>query len=169
MQRSAESREGLHADLPWEFAYDPDRKSFLALEDVNFLRSVFTAVPTDRVVRRAGPLRILVLVAQPLGTRPLSSKQESELIRRRFQPLIDAGLVDITVRHVATAGLLHRSLESERFDVRHFIGHGAFDEESNTGTLLFEDRPAFARRYDGRRAGLARERIPFVNTQNQVR
>ena len=36
------------ADKPWEFAYDPNRQSFLATEDVNFTRNVLTAIPAER-------------------------------------------------------------------------------------------------------------------------
>src|SRR5262249_56675980 len=35
------------ADKPWELVYDARRRSFLAAEDVNFVRGVFTAVRAE--------------------------------------------------------------------------------------------------------------------------
>ena len=42
------------AEKPWEFAYDPDARSFLATEEIHFIRNVLTAVPADAIVRRPG-------------------------------------------------------------------------------------------------------------------
>src|ERR1035441_7313527 len=66
------------ADKPWEFAYDPSRQSFLATEAVNFTRNVLTAVPAEEPVSHpARPLRILVVVAQPIGLGLLSAEEVS--------------------------------------------------------------------------------------------
>ena len=35
------------AEKPWEFAYDAGRQSFLATEDIHFVRNVLTAIPAD--------------------------------------------------------------------------------------------------------------------------
>jgi hypothetical protein len=65
------------ADKPWEFAFDPNRQSFLATEAVNFTRNVLTAVPADEPPSHPGkPLRILVVVAQPIGLGLLSADEE---------------------------------------------------------------------------------------------
>src|ERR1035438_9953167 len=71
------------ADKPWEFAYDPSRQSFLATEAVNFTRNVLTAVPAEEPVSHpARPLRILVVVAQPIGLGLLSAEEEERVVRR---------------------------------------------------------------------------------------
>ena len=46
----------------------PIAGTFLALEEVNFTRNVLTAIPAERIPARGGPMRILVVVAQPLGS-----------------------------------------------------------------------------------------------------
>ncbi len=92
------------AEKPWEFAYDASRRSFLATEDIHFVRNVLTAIPADVIPPRAGPLRILVASAQPAGFGRLSVEQELEVIRRGFDPLIDAGLAasrSAATRHAA--------------------------------------------------------------------
>jgi len=126
-------------EKPWEFAYDAVRRSFLATEDVHFVRNVMTAIPTDPVQQRAGPLRILVASAQPTGFGRLSIEQETAVIRRGFEPLISAGVAEVEVLPRATPGRIHERLSTGEFSVVHFIGHGAFDEKTQTGSLTFVD------------------------------
>jgi CHAT domain len=127
------------AEKPWEFAYDPARKSFLATEEIHFVRNVLTAVPGDPLRVRTGPLRILVVSAQPVGLAELSISQETEVIRRGFQRLIDAKLAEVKVLARATIPSLHGELSTGVWNVVHFIGHGTFDEEQGKGYLVFED------------------------------
>ncbi len=138
------------ADKPWEFAYDCARGAFLATEEIQFVRNVLTAVPAQRIEPHPGPLRILVVVAQPFGSAPLSVDEEVAVIRRGFAPLIEAGLVAIEVLAKATPASLHGYLDTGRFDVVHFIGHGEFDAKLNRGCLLFEDGRGAATKVDDR-------------------
>lgn len=127
------------ADKPWEFAFDPDRKTFLATQELHFVRNALTAMPVEIIPPKPGPLRILVAVAQPIGTAKLATEQEEALIRRGFQPLIEAGLVELEVLRATTPTALHRWLSNISFDVVHFIGHGGFDHDTGQGFLVFED------------------------------
>ncbi len=127
------------AEKPWEFCYDRARKSFLATEEIHFVRNVVTAVPADPITQCTGPLRILIASAQPVNFGVLSIEQEMEAILSDFQPLTDAGLATIEVLQRATPEAIHRRLERGRFDVVHFIGHGEFDKDTKEGVLVFED------------------------------
>jgi hypothetical protein len=127
------------AEKPWEFAYDAGRQSFLATEEIHFVRNVLTSIPADEVKRCQGALRILVASAQPVGFGHLSIDQEVEVIRRGFQPLEDAGVATVEVLPRATPGAIHARLSREQFQVLHFIGHGVFDEATQEGCLVFED------------------------------
>lgn len=129
------------AELPWEFVYDPARENFLAASEVNFIRNVQTGIPGDRLIERGGLLRILVVVAQPLGLPHLSVEQEKEVILSGFRKLIEAGLASVEVLSDATPSLLHQALEANEYDVLHFIGHGEYDDSPgvNVGCLVFED------------------------------
>lgn len=140
------------ADKPWEFAFDPQRKTYLATEDLHFIRNAITAIPADRLQARDRRLRILVAAAQPFGTPEISAADEEELIRRSFQPLIEARLVEIRILSGATPNSLHRWLSSEDFDVVHFVGHGEFDQDENQGYLIFEDKRGAVQRVDARTA-----------------
>jgi predicted Zn-dependent protease len=127
------------AEKPWEFAYDASRRSFLATEEIHLIRNVLTAVPANVIPVRHGPLRILVAAAQPVGFGHLSVEQEVEVIRRGFEPLIDAGSATVEVLARATPSRIHGRLLTGDFDVVHFVGHGTFDEEAQEGALIFED------------------------------
>jgi hypothetical protein len=140
------------ADKPWEFAFDPDRKTFLATQELHFVRNALTAVPAENIRPKGGPLRILVAVAQPIGTGRLSWEQEEVVIRRGFQPLVEAGLVEIEILRSTTPIMLHRYLSANEFDVVHFVGHGSFDEERGKGYLLFEDDRGAVHEVDARTA-----------------
>lgn len=125
------------AEKPWEFAYDPGRKCFLATEEMRFTRNVLTSIPADQINPDSGPLRILVVSAQPVGYARLSISQEEAVIRRGFEPLIAAGLVTVAPLARATVEKLHGYLSNGKFDIVHFIGHGTYDEERGEGCLLF--------------------------------
>lgn len=126
------------ADLPWEFVYDTNRESFLAVSDVNFTRNVITSVPAQQIAPREGPLRILVALAQPIGAGELSTDEEIDVIRRGFKDLVEANLATVDVLPDATPQMLHQAVELREFDVLHFVGHGDFDKDRDTGYLLFE-------------------------------
>jgi hypothetical protein len=128
------------AKQAWEFIYDPNRRTFLALEEVNFTRNVLTAIPAERIPARPG-MRILVVVAQPLGLGKLSVDEETDVIRSGFRRLLDAGLAEVELLLDATPELLHRTLEAAAspFDILHFIGHGEYRENEDCGYLIFEN------------------------------
>jgi hypothetical protein len=127
------------ADKPWELAFDPARREFLATADVNFVRNVFTAVPADARPARRDRLRIVVVTAEPQGAAPISAPAEAALVRRVFRPLVDAGLASVSVLSRATPDALHRRLAGEPVDVLHYVGHGAFDDDAQEGVLFLED------------------------------
>ncbi len=125
------------AEKPWEFAYDPGRNCDLATEEMRFSRNVLTSIPADQINPGAGPLRILVASAQPVGYGRLSIEQEEAVIRSGFEPLIAAGLVTVTTLARATPTKLHGHLSNGKFDVVHFIGHGTYDVARGEGVLVF--------------------------------
>ncbi len=127
------------AEKPWEFAYDKVRQSFLATEEIHFVRNVLTAIPPSAVPLGRGPLRILVAAAQPVGAGQLSIDQEIDVIRRGFEALIEAGLATVEVLPRATPGRMLGLLATGDFNVVHIIGHSGFDDETEEGALLLED------------------------------
>jgi hypothetical protein len=127
------------SDKPWEFAFDPDRKTFLATEELHFVRNAITSIPAEQITEKRGPLRILVAAAQPVGAGKLSIEEEEAVVRRGFEPLIEAKLVNVEILRSTTPTNLHRWISVGDYDVVHFIGHGEFDEDAQEGYLIFED------------------------------
>jgi hypothetical protein len=140
------------AEKPWEFAYDPGRRTFLATEEIHFVRNVRTLIPGDTSDPKAGPLRILIVSAQPAGTVELSTQQETDMIQRDFSALTDAGAAQIDILARATIADLHSKLSTAEFNVVHFIGHGIFDRETNEGYLAFQGPGGSLSRLDQRSA-----------------
>jgi CHAT domain-containing protein len=127
------------SEKPWEFAFDRGRQSFLATEEMHFVRNVLTNVPTDAIVRPDGPLRILVASAQPVGFGRLSVEQEVKVIRRGFEALEREGLVRTDVLARTNPETIHKALMPGSYQVVHFIGHGVYNEDRREGCLVFEN------------------------------
>ena len=125
------------AEKPWEFSYDHGRQSFLATEEIHFSRNVLTNVPADPIDPSDGPLRILVVSAQPVGFGQLSIEQELAVIQRGFEPLVEAKLVEIDTLARATPSMIHGRLTTGQYQIVHFIGHGVYNEERGEGSLIF--------------------------------
>ena len=126
------------SEKPWEFAFDASRQSFLATEEIHFVRNVSRS-PCRSGHQPDGPLMILVTAAQPVGFNLLSVDQEVRVIKRGFEPLIEAGLVSVDVVARVTPEELHDRLKLGEYHIVHFIGHGVFDEERGEGCLVFEN------------------------------
>ncbi len=127
------------AEKPWEFAFDTGRQSFLATEEIHFVRNVLTNVPSAPITPVDGALRILVAAAQPVGFGRLSVDEEAAVISRGFASLVSDGLVTIDVMPRATPKSLQQALQTGHYHIVHFIGHGVYDETRNEGCLVFED------------------------------
>ena len=134
------------ADKPWELAFDPVRREFLATASVNLVRNAFTAVPAEAPARGRGRLRILAVVSRPREAPPLDSRTETRDLRAAFSSLVEAGRAEVEVLDRATPGRLQRRLSAGGVDVLHFVGHGAFDEAAREGSVLLEDERGRERR-----------------------
>lgn len=126
------------ADKPWELAYDPHRRAWLAATEANFTRNVVTAIPCEAAPPRRRPLAILVAAAQPAGLSALSWEAEAEAVRAGLAPLVDKGLARVRVERAVTVEALHRLVADGPCDVLHFVGHGTWDADRRTGALLLE-------------------------------
>jgi hypothetical protein len=126
------------ADKPWELAWDPSRRRFLA-DDAVLVRGVFGAPPSTAPAPGRGPLHVLVALAEPSDAAPVATRQEAAAIRAALGPLVKAGLVRLEVLASTSPAGLHKRLSAGRVDVLHFVGHGDFDEKEKTGSLFLVD------------------------------
>lgn len=136
-------------DLPWELARDPERGTFLATEDVHFIRNVLTPTPVQKM-DPASRLRMLVVTAEPRDLATLSSDEESAKLRHALTHLQNDGLIEFDVLEHATAHDMHRAVVTGDYDVLHFIGHGFWDDETGESGLMMEDERGLASALGGR-------------------
>jgi hypothetical protein len=118
----------------WELLYDRERRDFLS----RVLHTpVLRYIPTPRPPLEpfAGPLRILVVHAAPIGLDRLNLTEEW---RRIWAALGDQPGIEVALFEHLTLSELRRKLRSETWHVLHFMGHGDF-EDSGQGCVYFED------------------------------
>lgn len=124
------------ADWPWEYLCDPDDDFLATSLETPVVRypELITPVHTLKV---RGPLRILVVTANPRGSSPLDIKREMAELEAVLADLHKKRRVQLELLEHASLSRLAERLE-ETFHVMHFIGHGTFDHGQNCGVLLFE-------------------------------
>jgi hypothetical protein len=84
------------------------------------------------------PLRILGIAASPRGLQQLDVEKEQENLARALRRPIDAGQIELQWAPRATWSDLQDLLQddSQVWHVVHFLGHGDFDLDSDTGLLV---------------------------------
>lgn len=127
------------ADLPWEYLYQPQQRQFLALsKETPLVRHLeLSDVKTPLAVKP--PLRALVVVATPEDQDPLNVQHEVQKLRDAVKDLEERGLLVLELLPAPTLDALQRQLRKGDYHIFHFIGHGAFDPNSQESVLLFED------------------------------
>lgn len=125
-------------DMPWEFARDEERGTYLATEDVHFIRNVLTPTPVEKLppVRQ---LRMLVVTAEPEDQRRVSAAEEAARLHYALRDLADEGLVEFETLERATASKFHQAIALGNYDIVHFIGHGYWSKSSGEAGLVLED------------------------------
>jgi hypothetical protein len=136
-------------DLPWEFLYDKATRRFVALSTrTPLLRYVELDTPPPQL-HLTPPLRLLVVIASPADYAPLDVEREKYRIRLALGELVNQGLVETDFLPNATVSALQDRLRASPVHILHFIGHGDYSEERETGVLVFEDEHGEGRRVRG--------------------
>jgi hypothetical protein len=125
------------SDIPWEFARDPNRETFLATEDVHFLRNVLTPIPIERISPSHTPLRMLITTAEPAGFELPAAKREAARIQQDLASQVKDNRMSIDLLDHATPASLHHRLVTGHHDIVHFIGHGSWNQ--GVSGLVLED------------------------------
>jgi len=138
--------------LPWEFLYK--RPRFIAQSTQT---PIVRALDVDSAIRPQKlrlPLRILALVSSPSGYRELNSELERRNLEQALAEPIAAGQVELTWLERATLGELGRRIaEPDEIHVLHYIGHGAYDEATESGILVLETPQGRAHDVSGEEIG----------------
>lgn len=126
---------GLLASLPWELLFDADHQSLLALSEATPILRLPDVAERARLLPVRPPLRLLGVLAEPLGQPLLDLEGEWQAIEKALAPLRDRGLVEIERLVTPTLPKLRERLKREpAIHALHFAGHGvagALDLERN--------------------------------------
>jgi hypothetical protein len=138
--------------VPWEFVYE--RPSFLS-------QSIYTPVVRSldlRSVRRPRrvtlPLHVLGMASGPEGLDELDVGREQQKLANALKPLRDRGLVELEWLDRATLARLDEVINRpDEVHILHYVGHGAYDERSAAGILVFESERGAAHEVTGEELG----------------
>lgn len=134
--------------LPWELLYRSGAREYLCRSAVmSVVRHLKVNQPSSAQMVN-WPLRVLVVMAQPKGTRALDLKEERRKIEDSWT---DKAFLRLQFVRTATLRELRTTLRDGRYDVVHFMGHGAIDAKSGGACLLFENARGHRHRVSGQK------------------
>jgi hypothetical protein len=138
--------------LPWEFLYR--RPRFLSQSMSTPVVRTLDLESARRPQELQLPLRILGMVSSPSGYANLDADEERRKLEEALSPLRDDGLVELEWLERATLEEFGRRIaEPDQIHVLHYIGHGAYDESTESGILVLETRQGRAQDVSGRTLG----------------
>ncbi len=126
------------ASLPWEFLYDARRAEYLCLSTQTPLVRYLELPQVIQPLLVTPPLRILGLLASPIGLASLDTENEKARVEQALKNLMDSGQVQIAWLEHANRRELQRILRHGPWHILHFIGHGGFDLASDEGFIALE-------------------------------
>src|SRR5690349_8816304 len=127
------------ADLPWEYLFSRSLNRFLALDDELAIVRYLDMPERTRPVAVTLPLRVLVMISNPADFPRLDVEQEWANMQEALAPLQARGLVQIDLVEDATLPALRKQLQANQYHILHFIGHGAFDRQTQEGVVVLKD------------------------------
>ncbi len=117
------------ASLPWELLFDRDHQGLLALSLSTPLIRYPDVQERERPLAVRAPLRLLGVLAEPLGQPLLDLEGEWQAIEKALAPLCDRGLVEIERLASPTLPKLRERLKREpAVHALHLAGHGVAGE-----------------------------------------
>ena len=141
------------AALPWEFLYDQRQPDYLVLSANTPLVRYIEVAETVKPLTVTGPLRILGMVASPVGLTPLDVERERSRIQEATAALQAKGLVELHWLDPATPRELQAALRREKWHIFHFAGHGGFDPTIDEGVVALVDEDGSAVRVPATQLG----------------
>jgi hypothetical protein len=126
------------AALPWEALFDPEAQAYLCRKEplVRLVPAPYSPAP----LALTPPLRVLGMISSPRGLPALDVGGERERLEAALRPHLDTGLVELHWLDEVTWSGVHSRLLEEQWHVLHFIGHGAYDTDTDEGVLAFVGR-----------------------------
>lgn len=127
------------ADLPWELLYDPGRGQFLSLSSQTPIVRSLDVVGRTAPLATEPPLRVLVMISAPKDVPPLDVEEEWAKLNQALADLVAEGQIVLKRMETASLAALQAALRQGVYHLFHYMGHGAFDDETQDGLLVLED------------------------------
>jgi CHAT domain len=146
------------SEIPWEFAVDPQvSDDFLALR-LSLARSPRVSEPIPPL-HVDPPLRVLGVQSRPRDLPELDVEEEREHIAAAFAS-VSSDLVEVNWLPGDGWHDISNALSREPWHVLHFVGHGGFNAELESGYLELSDERGRAMRVPATDIGRAVARCP---------
>lgn len=127
------------ASLPWEYLYDKAEGDFFCLStETPLVRYLELARPPEALSIEP-PLNILGMIASPADLPRLDVEKEKALMTAGVEHLIEKGLIRLSWLEGQSWRDLQTALRNDRWHMLHFIGHGAFDDQTGEGAIALCD------------------------------
>ena len=127
------------AKLPWELFYDPAHNQFLSLSTQSPVVRYLDVLQRQEPMATEPPLHVLVMISAPKDQPPLDVEEEWAKLNKALADLKAQGQVLLHRLDTATLAELQKQLRQGKYHIFHFMGHGAFDEQTQDGLLVLED------------------------------
>lgn len=142
------------AALPWELLYDSSHHHFLALTERTPVNRYLPLPLARQSLAVAPPLHLLVVLSSPLDhPSPLDVEGEWQRIQAALAPLLDTGQIELGRLARATWPDLQNYLRRRPVHIIHFVGHGLYSAEEESGGLLFEDDDGHGQLFPAQKLG----------------
>ena len=128
--------------IPWEYLYDELNDLFLGVSpETPITRYIQVAEPPCPIAINPA-LRVLVVISNPInlaeyGMPELDAEKEKQVLSDALREWQDQGLVELEFLDRAIASEIREKLRRYQPHIFHFIGHGAFRDD--TGYLVIQD------------------------------
>lgn len=138
--------------LPWEFLYS--RPKFLSQSTYTTVVRSLDLATKGRPLKCDFPLKILGMISSPAGYTELNANDERGRLEDALNQLTSDGLVELEWLERATLTELEsRFSKPDDIHVLHYIGHGAYNEDTENGILVLETGEGRADDVSGARLG----------------
>jgi hypothetical protein len=147
------------ASLPWELLYREETRDWLNLSRFTPLVRYLEIPRPYKPLAIEPPLRILVVMPDPVDYPRLNLEKERSLIEASWAA--QEG-VKVEIMEQATILALQDRLSRHPYHVLHYMGHGDFDEHTGQGALVMEDEEGRGDKVDGTTLGLLLRNEPTL-------
>ncbi|RLT39265.1 MAG: CHAT domain-containing protein [Chloroflexi bacterium] len=137
------------ATLPWEILYDPVQERFLALSESSPILRYLSLPKARPTLLVKPPLRVLAVLVSPPGHDELDVAREWQVLETALAGLVADGKFILEQLESPTFAALQERLLGEDVHILHFVGHGVYNESSETGALVLANGEGNAQEVSG--------------------